>query len=212
MTDLLAHMKKIILIIATFLSIGYVMADNGKNAKILLDAQKQIYIDAHEVTVEDYLVYLNQLDKINKSFYNAALPDESVCEELYDTKNIFVPEYFDRPIIGLTLEQIKAYCLWRTDYNHSKKTSKKTTVDYSYQLPTLSQLQMAYEQSDKSRGKLLGPVDVTAKKITGIADNINEVTADGYIVVGASPYTLKTVPYRETTEVGFRCVMVPIQQ
>ena len=71
---------------------------------------------------------------------------------------------------------------------------------------------MAYEQSDKTRGGDFGPVNTSAKKITGIADNVKEVTEDGYIVVGASPYTLRTIPYRETTEVGFRCVIIPIQQ
>ena len=188
------------------------MADNGKNAKILLDAKNQIYIDAHEVTVGDYLVYLNQMLKVNKTFYNSALPDEMVCDEIYGTKDIFSSDkYLDMPIIGLTLQQIKAYCLWRTDYNDSKR-SKKTTINYMYQLPTLAQMQMAYEQSDKTRGGDFGTVNTSAKKITGIADNVKEVTEDGYIVVGASPYTLRTIPYRETTEVGFRCVIVPIQQ
>jgi len=98
---------------------------------------RSFYLDETEVTNEEYLFYLEWLEKIfpkseeqNKHIYTSALPDTLVwrstlgANELLTENYLRHPSYADYPVVGVSWLQANEYCKWRSD-----RVSEKTLMD-----------------------------------------------------------------------------------
>ncbi|PHR70863.1 MAG: gliding motility lipoprotein GldJ [Lutibacter sp.] len=98
---------------------------------------RSFFLDETEVTNEEYLFYLEWLEKIfpksdeqNKHIYTSALPDTLVwrhtlgANELLTENYLRHPSYSDYPVVGVSWRQANEYCKWRSD-----RVSEKILVD-----------------------------------------------------------------------------------
>jgi formylglycine-generating enzyme required for sulfatase activity len=208
-------MKKIIFIFSvSCVSVFQSFANDKIPANVvLLDKNTNSYIDAHEVTIADWLIYLNSLKEIageNSLLYQEALPNAEICQQGYKTAFYLTdPAFLNYPIVGITYDQARAYCGWRTD-NENRNKKKSVTVNYIYYLPSESDLQNAYDlQEVKTSVKSLSEVNVNAKGLTGIADNARELTENKKVVTGAGSNGLRFETYTEANAMlGFRCKLI----
>ncbi len=186
-------MKKLVLILMLGMACYATAWADGKNTKVALNNDKSEWIDATEVTVADYKEYVDFLQaKSGEAYAQMAMPSVTICKSVYGMVDYMHASSCQKlPIVGLTMEQMQAYCAWRTDRENSQ--NKKNTSSYVIcSLPTISHMQVAYD-----------------KGVAGVGSGTNEITADGKIVVGVGTYGLKTenAP-AEAGKYGFRCVTV----
>jgi hypothetical protein len=88
----------------------------------LIRIDKQQYCDSKPITNLDWREYLYWLERIygkESEPYRAALPDEAVLQQqLPDsiaTNYLWQPAYNGFTVLGVSPEQARAYCQWRTD-------------------------------------------------------------------------------------------------
>lgn len=104
---------------------GGVFTIKNENEPSIKKKINTFYISTHEETNAQYLAYLTFIKKYySKATYSMALPDTTVWlkESIGDSlKNYMVQNYLrsrsfqDYPVVGLNPEQIKRYCIWKTD-------------------------------------------------------------------------------------------------
>jgi len=119
------------------------------------------------------------------------------------------PDFQNYPIVGITYEQARAYCGWRTDNENINRKKSNTTV-YMYYLPTETDFQNAYDlQTVKTKVKTISPVNTKTKELTGIADNVKEITENKKVVVEEGANGLRFENYTDAAaNLGFRCKLV----
>jgi formylglycine-generating enzyme required for sulfatase activity len=205
-------MKRIIVILGIGLtSMGQIFADGKIPANVVaLDKASNSYIDVREVTIGDWNIFLNYYKERSVEFYKMNLPDDAICRQAYKVDDYLTnPEFQNYPIVGITYEQVRAYCGWRTD-NENKEKKKSNTTMYIYSLPTENEMQNAYDlQAVKTSVKTLSPVDMKAKGITGLADNAREMTENKKVIVGAGTNGLRFENYTgAASNLGFRCKLI----
>lgn len=184
-------MKKLALILMLGMACYATAWADGKNTKVALNNDKSEWIDATAVTVADYKEYVNFLQaKSGDAYAQMAMPNATICKSVYGKVNYMNDASCQTmAIVGLTMDQMKAYCAWRTDRENAQ--NKKNAASFVVcSLPTVSQMQAAYD-----------------KGVAGVGNGVNEITIDGKVVVGAGTYGLKTenAP-AEAGKYGFRCV------
>jgi formylglycine-generating enzyme required for sulfatase activity len=190
------------------------MADGGKNELVLINKSTNTYIDAHEVTVGDWCLFLEFYKKVfseKPQKYADFLPNHEICTKAYGSENYLTDsKYRNYPMVGITYQQMKMYCGWRTDNVNKELQSKKSKQQYIYSLPEEADLQAAYDlQSDKNPKTGLRAVDENAKTVTGIIDNAQEMTQNKKVVTGVTVYGLRFENVSEPSAlVGFRCKCV----
>ena len=88
----------------------------------LIRIDKQQYCDSKPITNLDWREYLYWLERIygkESEPYRAALPDEEILrQQLPDsiaTNYLWQPAYNGFTVLGVSPEQARAYCQWRTD-------------------------------------------------------------------------------------------------
>jgi formylglycine-generating enzyme required for sulfatase activity len=186
---------------------------NAPVGVVALPNTENTYIQTHEVTVADWNVYLNDIAKRteeNSTLYQLNLPDAAICQKVYKTDNYLTDANVQHyPIVGITLEQAKWYCSWRTDWENKNKKKANSSI-YMYSLPTETDFQNAYDvQKTKTSVNLISAVNYKGKELTGIADNVNEMTVNKKVVVGAASNGLRFDNYTEAgVMLGFRCKVV----
>ena len=81
-----------------------------------------LYWDCEYIQNIDWLEYLYWLEQIygkESAEYRAALPDEQILQQQFPENIARVyknhPMYADLPVLGVSPEQARAYCEWRTD-------------------------------------------------------------------------------------------------
>lgn len=205
-------MKKIIVILS--ISIVCIAQSYGQKTPpsgvVALPNAENTYIQIHEITVADWNIYLNDIiarTNENSDLLRDNLPNDAICKVAYKTDNYLTnPEIQNYPIVGITLEQAKWYCSWRSDWEFKNK-KKNNPYMYRYSIPTESDFQNAYDiQKTKTSVKSLSAVNTKSKELTGIADNANEMTASGKIIIGEASNGLRFDNYSEAgVMLGFRC-------
>ena len=208
-------MKRIIVVLGLGLAFSSQVFADGKAPSnvVALDKTSNAYIDVHEVTIAYWNVYLNFLKEMvgeNSLSYQGALPNDEICRKAYNVDDYMTnPEFQNYPMVGITYEQARAYCGWRTD-NENRNKKKSNTLTYIYYLPTESDLQNAFDlQNTKTKVKTISPVNVKAKGITGIADNVKEITENKKVVVEEGANGLRFENYTDAAaNVGFRCKLI----
>lgn len=183
-------MKRLVLALI-LISCATAWADGKKTSQLPLKSDKSVYIDANLVTIADYNEYVDYLRKVSGDAYaDMAMPSADICKSVYGRSDVMhVAAYQQKPVVGLSMEQIKAYCSWRTDRDNAQ--SKKGNEYVIYSLPTMEQMQEAYDMG-----------------VEGIGGTTAEITAEVKLVVGAGTYGLKSeITTGEAGKFGFRCVM-----
>lgn len=176
---------------------------------VLLEKKTATYIDNAEITLSGWLEYLHWLKqhKGEKSEeYLSAIPDSATCEKLYGAVRYFQhPKYRNYPVVGISYEQAKAYCQWRSD--RVNEMLKKHNVVYS--LPDEFDYQLAFKKQKPSKNpsQTISPVNPKKKKLNGIGNNVNELTANPkVIVIGTEGNQLIFDDYNGIHyKLGFRC-------
>ena len=211
-------MKKIVVILVAGLAISsQTFSQTIPERAVLIDKESNTYLDAYEVTVGDYLAFLNVIKDVkgeNSAVYKEVLPNDAVCQQAYKTANYFTdPAYANYPMVGITYEQALIYCGWKTDkmFVEMNGTKKKPTHFYSYSLPTDVELQKAYAlQTEKPTTKTIAPVNTKTKGITDLGYNVKEMTANKKVLVEEGANGLRFENYAESASpmLGFRCKLV----
>ena len=93
-----------------------------------------MWMDATEITVNEYRQFLNDLPEADRDKYK---PDSTVWE-LDNLIGIpyyfFHPAYDNYPVVGISYEQVTAFCEWRTTaFNNVNK------LQVRYRLPTMEE-------------------------------------------------------------------------
>ena len=104
---------------------GSTFTFKNENEPPVKKKMNSFYISKTEETNGQYLSYLAYIKKYySKDTYSKALPDTTVWlkENLSDSTGFFLsknylrnPSFHDYPVVGLTPEQIRKYCKWKTD-------------------------------------------------------------------------------------------------
>lgn len=98
---------------------------------------KNIFIDEAEITNIDYQEYLFYVkrDSTEKNFNNA-IPQLKVYDN-NDSDYFTSPQYRFFPVVGLTYQQAKEYCKWRSHFvTKLYNREYKKAVSFKFRLPT----------------------------------------------------------------------------
>jgi sulfatase modifying factor 1 len=117
--------------------------ESGTEPPGCIQIDNNFYCDRHEITNIDYLEYLYWLERVfggKSDEYLNAIPDTNCwnkafqCPAFYPVYNLYYPFYYLRhpishedPIIGVTQQQARDYCKWRSD-----RVFELTLVDLGY--------------------------------------------------------------------------------
>jgi len=198
------------------------------------------FADMTEVRNIDWLEYTLWTERIygnESNEYKLVLPDETVWEqENLDAKqqNYFRhPEYSDYPVVGISYEQAKQYCKWRSDRVNEliwiKRTGKDSdyikNFDYNYEeLPKVFEYRLPSQEEwifisqnkyvkdiDKETKHLSYPASSSAKKgFYRLNNNVSEMTSEKGIAMGGNWKTsdnYNVFKYQGAMNtIGFRCV------
>ena len=208
-------MKKGIVLLSLSLAVIAQSFGQGKTPAnvVALPNAENTYIQVHEITLGDWNLYLNDIvsrTEANSPLYQENLPNDGICKVAYKTDNYLTnPELQNYPVVGITYNQARWYCSWRTDYENSNK-KKSNAGTYIYSLPTETDYQNIYDvQKVKTSVKTISEVNTKSKEMTGIADNANEITENNKVVTGAGANGLRFENYSEAgVMLGFRCKVV----
>ena len=210
-------MKKIVVILAAGLAFcSQTFSQTIPVRTVLIDQESNFYMDANEVTVGDWLAYLDYIKQLsggNSPSYQAILPNDAMCKQAYKTANYFTdPAYANYPMVGITYEQAQMYCGWRSDqvFGAMNKGKKKNMYFYSYSLPNETELQKAYAlQTEKPTTKTIGAVNMKTKGITDLGYNVKEMVADKKVLAEEGANGLRFEKYTDASPMlGFRCKLV----
>jgi formylglycine-generating enzyme required for sulfatase activity len=95
----------------------------------LEEKEQKIYMDKNPLTNlawKEYIYWLKNKHGKNSGNYKKALPDSSVWTDAYPDSGFLSSSYDNKPIVGISLEQAKSYCEWRSKVV-TKKFEKKVT-------------------------------------------------------------------------------------
>ena len=125
-----------------------------------------ILIDEAEVTNLHWLEYLYYLKRDSSDhIYRAALPDTSVWEQVYENDLAMTfsasylrsPAFQHFPVVGVTYEQAKGYCEWRSlVVNEKMRPENQHNLPVEYRLPTPSEW-LAVARTSESYRPLSNP-------------------------------------------------------
>ncbi|TRX51616.1 SUMF1/EgtB/PvdOfamily nonheme iron enzyme [Fulvivirga sp. M361] len=113
---------------------------------------ESVFIDQTEITNVHWLEYLQDLKRSSgQASYESALPDTTIWEQVYDgdLAMAFSKSYLrslgfqNFPVVGITYDQAKAYCDWRSKIVNRKMTDLKVR----YRLPTPSEWHRVAQRS-----------------------------------------------------------------
>ena len=207
-------MKKIVVVLVVGLAISSQTFSQTIPARtVLIDKETSLYMDANEVTVGEWILFLNalkQTDGENSIIYKESLPNDAMCQQTYKTANYFTdPAYLNYPMVGITYEQALIYCRWRSDqvFKVMNNPKKKPTHMYFYSLPTEVELQKAYAlQTERPVSKSISAINLKTKGITDLGYNVKEITTNKKVLVEEGANGLRFEEYTgAASTLGFRC-------
>lgn len=146
-------MKGILLILGLLVSMAS-MAQYDRSGMLpgVVKVNDYLYADVYEVSNLAWLEYLNWLSQTYGSDadeYRAALPDSNSVKRLSSEKNYLRnPAYRDYPVAGISWEQARNFCEWRT-LEVKKNLSEAGKLDraplhFMYRLPRYEEFVLMY--------------------------------------------------------------------
>jgi formylglycine-generating enzyme required for sulfatase activity len=159
-----------------------------------------LYFDKTEITNfnwNEYVMWNVRTFGKDSKEHNASLPDTLVWKSKLTYNEPYVQHYFNHPaynnypVVGITYEQVVAFCKWRTDrvkelYEIQKNKNKKDVfpVRFEYRLPTkqewerIANVGYSEKMMKKIVGKYKGKSLANYKKgdgdKMGVAGNLND--------------------------------------
>lgn len=100
-----------------------------------LENNENTYLDKEPITNLGWKEYLYWIKNDSSVKYSTALPDSSAWLKAYPDSGFLSDTYNDAPVVGITYEQAKDYCEWR-----STPVNQKYDKQVSYRLPDLETL------------------------------------------------------------------------
>jgi formylglycine-generating enzyme required for sulfatase activity len=122
---------------------------NGKKTNFVTLGETTIYANKFEVTNKDYSEFLKWI-LINKSEqeYKKHLPDTTVWINSLSSLDVMLRYYFrhpafqNYPVVGISYDQAKNYCLWLTE-KENKEMNDKNIKKIIYRLPIEEEWEIA---------------------------------------------------------------------
>ncbi len=124
---------------------------------------ENFFFDETEIANIDWREYLSKLRVEHgkeSEIYKAALPDTLVWRDELSNNSPFVNTYFNHPsfdsypVVGISHEQAKTYCIWRTEVVKTMmKSHNIENVNFKYRLPTQTEWELVANAgySDKQK-------------------------------------------------------------
>ena len=116
---------------------------------------RSFFLDEAEVTNEEYLFYLEWLEKVfpkseeqNEHIYDSALPDTLVwrgtlgANELLTENYLRHPAYSNYPVVGVSWIQANEYCKWRSDRVSERTLIRKGILNDIYAMDAIDTLEL----------------------------------------------------------------------
>lgn len=103
-----------------------------------MENNENMYLDQEPITNLAWKEYLYWIKNDSSVKYSTALPDSSAWLKAYPDSGFLSDAYNDAPVVGITYDQAKDYCEWR-----STPVNQKYDKQVSYRLPDLETLKEA---------------------------------------------------------------------
>ncbi len=205
-----------------------------------IEISDNFYADKTEICNVDWLEYMYWNSRVygeNSNEYKRTIPDTTIWknENLKEVQKNYLrnPTYANYPVVGVTCEQAKQFCKWRSDRVNEmiwiKGTGKKfdfvKNFDYKYEdlpkvfeyrLPSKKEWISITKQSNvkklnKDSKHLTYPVNHSKKNLFyGLNTNVSEMISEKGIAMGGNWKTgdnYKEIKYNNVSNtIGFRCV------
>ncbi len=188
---------KTILIIALIAVAANAMAINPPGTKKVKIGNETIYVDQNEINIADWLEYVNYTErKFGKNSEEA----KAVLPQGVESKESIVRHKLTESITGISLEQAKKYCEWRSDVVNA--VNDETGLgNVQYTIPT--------EEQYSKLLKLFGSYEILSDKnkterIVGLRSGINELTAEGSVLKSNGSFSKEEII--PGGNIGFRCI------
>jgi formylglycine-generating enzyme required for sulfatase activity len=167
------------------------------------------------------------MKEANSLIFNK-LMNESAWKSVFEKGDYFTnPKYDNYPVVGVTWEGAKYYCIWRSNVEKSKFKGQNKVVNMDYRLPTQYEWEYALTYSDSNANVDLKELHrvVTGDKnklgLLNLSGNVSEWTSSSgsndslaYKVVKGSSWKSGSevsqrelvMPHKGTDYIGFRIV------
>lgn len=171
---------------------------------------RNTFLDKAEVTNSAWREYvLYQKDKFGEESpeFNSTIPDTATWKLSYDVSFFNSDRYNDWPVVGISYEQAKGFCEWR-----SETISAKEKREITYSLPSMKVFKLS--SRDASPNKIaegLYSTSIGFRTFLGICENADEMTnIEGLAIMGSKRREcLDTLNYVVPTHhLSFRCMAV----
>ncbi len=120
----------------------------GKTPPNTIALGNKLYMDKSEVTNVAWKEYQYWVSKMDSSRYPETLLDTNSWAELSNNCAVFSTHYyqyaayFDYPVVGVSQQQAKDFCAWRTERVNEKLALENNNKDFQkvlYRLPTIAE-------------------------------------------------------------------------
>ncbi len=167
-----------------------------------------IFLDKVEVTNKawrDYLLTLKRDGGAESEKFLAALPDTGIWKLAYN-EVFFKPHPYDEyPIVGISYEQAREYCRWRSELISGKEKRRIT-----FSLPSVKVYKMVNDAADMNKiAEGLYSTKLGFRTFLGLCDNAAEMTAiEGEAIQGSDREQCVELYeyYLPSHKLGFRCM------
>ena len=179
-------MKKLALVIISGLCLQGCSFVPPGTTELKDNRAETLYMDKTPLTNlawKEYLYWLKDNHGKQSTSYRNALPDTAVWTKAYPDSGYLANAYNNKPVVGISLAQAKAYCEWR-----SRVVSQKFDRTVTYQLPDYQALKKVPELEKFAFNK-----------------DLKELTANGKMTNWGQAAQSDT--YKGSTpDLGFRCI------
>lgn len=171
---------------------------------IAVAPNKDTFIDKSEVTNlfwREYIFFMGKEHGVNSEQHKNSFPDTIIWKNSYKA-NYYDPQYDNYPVVGISFEQAKHFCEWR-----SKVVSTKLNRKIKYSFPSLQDYKLIPVNIASTNDQLY-QVDKKSKTFSGICDNASEMLdVKGKSISGLNNKNcLTVVDYTDKSNVlSFRC-------
>lgn len=164
------------------------------------------FLDKTEVTNKAWRDYLEDIRrKGDSAAYEAALPDLAVWEMAYSNDFTEKEAFNDYPVVGISFQQAKDYCKWRTQHISSKERRRIT-----FSLPSQKVYKLTLNNEDSNKiAEGLYSTNLGFRTFLGLCDNAGEMTnKEGKAIQGSDREDCLDVYeyFTPSHKLGFRCM------
>ena len=144
-------LKSIFLLVTSITLFSFILPNKSKNYKPpgTVEIATNMFMDETEITNiswQEYMYWNERIYGKTSEEYLATFPDSMVWEEPNRSHYLDHPAYRDYPVVGITWQQAKLFCTWRSDRVMEQLLIKKEKnpkliipAKLTYRLPTIQE-------------------------------------------------------------------------